>query len=238
MKKEYMVFSFYNSKNIPDIVHQKQKEVFDHFNIPIEQIDMDVRHPQFMDYMMCRDVEKFIFMDIDAVPLRRSVIVDILNIVDDETLFGVSQQDNCNNLGHIYAAPSCIAFTKNLYEKLNKPSFVEGQRFYKNGKIYKNVEKYNVEDVRKFGGQLLCDVAEELTYRVEEKKLKLCLWKPTSSINNRWKVGNTFFGNGTTYVDVYHKPSIYHQFEIRNNKQIGVFVEKCDEITKNNYKND
>lgn len=245
--KKVCAFSFFNSKStVPKLVAEKQLEIFKKYNLDINIYDGDLRHPTFMDKIMEREeYDIYIFFDVDSIPLNDNVYDNILSLVDDNTIFGVSQQDNCNNLNHVYAAPSCLVFTRELFEKVGKPSFVERQRYYLNNKInlckdfvidnnirYNNNDEfyYDIMDkITNIGGQLLCDVAEELTYRVEENNFKINFWYPTSSLTNNWKVGNYYFGNGTIYNN-----SVYHQFQIRNKEQIDIFISKCDSILKNN----
>jgi len=225
-----MIYSFYNSKNVPTEVANAQKEVFDYFNIDLIQVDEDIRHPDFIDNILnSTQDEWYIFFDVDAIPTRKDVIEEILNNINDDTLFGMTQADNCNNLQHNYAGPSFIAFTRKLWEKVGKPSFTERQRYLLNGEIHINEKFTTIEEIRKIGGQALCDVAEEFTYRVEEKGYKLKLWQPTSSNNKQWKLNNIMFGNGTTYND-----SIYHQFQIRFKEQQSEFISTCYKTISDN----
>lgn len=237
--KKVSVFSFFNSKSsVPNIVAEKQKEIFDYFNLKINIYDLDMRHPTFIENILENHIfDIYIFFDIDSIPLNDNIYKDILNLVSDNVLFGVAQQDQ-NVLNHDYAAPSCLCFTRKLYEKLNLPQFVERQRYLLDGKIYKTMDYfkfdfnnndefyYKIPDIIK-SGRLICDVAEELTYQAEENNLEVKLWYPTSSLNKQWKLSSGYFGNGTIYNN-----SIYHQFQIRNNNQISLFLKKCDEILK------
>lgn len=239
--KKISVFSFFNSKSsVPNIVAEKQKEIFNHFNLLINIYDLDMRHPTFIENILKNHLfDIYIFFDIDSIPLNENVYDNILNIISDNTLFGVAQSDQ-NGLNHNYAAPSCLCFTRKLYEKLNSPSFVERQRYLLNNNLYKTLEYfkfdfndnddfyYKIPDIIK-NGRLICDVAEELTYQAEENNIDVILWQPTSSLNKQWRLKNGYFGNGTIYNN-----SIYHQFQIRNKEQVSLFLNKCDDILKKN----
>lgn len=244
--KKVTAFSFFNSKSsVPVTVAEKQKNVFDKFSLMINIYDVDMRHPIFMNTVMDKyESDVYIFFDIDCVPLNSDVYDYILSNVSDDTLFGVAQQDNGNGVGHDYAAPSCLSFTNNLYNFLNRPSFVERQRYLFDNSIYKIKDflvqnKLDFKDDDSFynniikyipANRLLCDVAEELTYVAEEKNINIKLIYPTHSLNDIWKLNNGkyMFGNGTTYDNKF-----YHQFQIRNKNQIDSFIKKCDEILKN-----
>ena len=236
--KKVFISSFFNSNTISKDVAEYQKQVFNKFNVVLNQFDDNIRHPEYMNYVMNHiDSDIYIFFDIDSIPIKNKVIEKILYLIDDNSIFGVAQCDNSNNLNHIYAAPSCFGINKVMYDKLHKPSFVERQRYYSVGspkktknilsvnEYDKNFYDFSISIAKKYNIQLICDTAEELTYLCEESNHVINLWQPTSSDNNIWKLGNSglTFGNGTIY-----NHCIYHAFQIRNESER--FINKCKEV--------
>jgi hypothetical protein len=243
--KKVFISSFFNSKSISEDVAIYQKLIFNKFNInELNQFDDNIRHPDFMNYVMNHiDADIYIFFDIDCIPIKDKVIKKILYLINDNSIFGVAQCDNSNNLHHVYAAPSCFGMTKTMYNKLLKPSFVERQRYIdSNNKINKTIDLLKIHGIKSIDlGEnfydlsmnmlkhldikLICDTAEELTYLCEEHKYNINLWYPSSSDNNIWKLDDKgiMFGNGTIY-----NKSIYHAFQIRN--ESDRFINKCKEI--------
>jgi len=250
--KKVFITSFFNSKTISKDIAEYQKKVFNKFNILLNQFDDDIRHPEFMDYIMNNiNADIFIFFDIDCILLRKNIINEILLEVNDNSIFGLAQCDNSNDLNHIYAAPSCFGITKNLYNNLSNPSFVERQRYISNynNKIEntKNlISAYGIKDIgygsefynqsmkiaQRLNLKLICDTAEEITYLCEEKGYNINLWYPTNydKNSNTWRLGNSniLFGNGTIYNNC-----IYHNFQIRKNEESQRFINKCKEILNN-----
>jgi len=243
--KKVFISSFFNSKTISRDVAEYQKLVFDKYTPNVlNQFDDNIRHPDYMNYIMNNiDSDIYIFFDIDSIILNNNVINDILELINDNSIFGMAQCDNSNNLNHIYAAPSCFGITKVMYNKLLKPSFVERQRYVSSNnydnKTINLLKAYGIENIglgerfynlsmsllKHLNIQLICDTAEELTYLCREFGYNINLWYPTSSDNDIWKLGNSglMFGNGTIY-----NKSIYHAFQIRNESER--FINKCKEL--------
>lgn len=206
----------------PDCISQSmidyQKKVFDYFEIPLSQLKVVGRlaaetHAKAMEKIInSKAFDYYIFFDIDAIPLKPEVINYILSVIrDDETLFGCAQQSNHiikpnGTFVHIYAAPCCLGFSNKLYSKLGNPSFMPNYRG---------------------------DTAEELTWQVESKELKLKLLYPTHSIGEPiWNLAHLSYGIGTTYNDL-----IFHCFGATGNNGVckrediaEMFVEKCKEV--------
>ncbi|HCY38078.1 MAG: hypothetical protein DKM50_09225 [Candidatus Margulisiibacteriota bacterium] len=198
--RDYTCFcSSYSFENIQlTEVPAYQKQVFNKFGFTLNQFHGDMRHPDFMDYIMrAIDADIFIFFDIDCIPLRKDAIDYLLSrFLQKEGILGIEQQCNCNaSVNHIYAGPACFLITKDLYEKLGRPSFTENYR---------------------------SDVAEEITYICQDKGICVDVLRKTHSNGNQWQLGETgWFGNGTTYEN----DLVYHQFSISS--QVNNFIEKC-----------
>jgi len=193
----------YSYGNIPDEVVQYQKKVFDHFNLDIQQFVGGYDHGQFLEKVLSEAKTDYtIFFDIDCIPLVPDLYQIILNeLVKEECLIGIEQTGYPRY--HIYAGPACLALSSSLYKKLESPQLNQNFR---------------------------SDVAEELTWRCEERAIKVKYFKVSSIEQPKWRLGyDREFGIGTTYkynnLDV-----LYHQFEIRYN--YGNFIEKCKLILR------
>ncbi len=197
-KKVFVGSYGFNSLNSE--IFNYQKKVFDYFETPINQFIGDIRHPEFMDFIVEHvDVDFYVFFDIDCIPLKKDILLTLIESIGETTMIGIEQQCNSKtNLEHLYAGPACFAISKKFYYEIGKPSFNETHR---------------------------ADVGEELTFKCELLGKDFKLIEKTHSEDEIWKLkGGRFFGHGTTYGD----NLVYHQFEIRqyNDK----FINKCKEI--------
>lgn len=225
MSNECLIVSLY-----PNCISQSmidyQKKVFDNFGIPIAQVKVGgglspQNHANAMgEIINSYDYDYYIFFDIDAIPLKQGLVSYISKVIkDDETLFGAAQQSNHirkpnGTCIHLYAAPSCLGFSRKLYSKLGSPSFKPNYRG---------------------------DTAEELTWQVESKELKLKLLFPTHTIGEPiWNLGH-FAGKGG-YLDGYglgttYDNAMFHCFGATANNGVTkqkdileMFVKKCKEV--------
>jgi hypothetical protein len=201
--KEKILISTFIGKNRSLEIHEWHQKVFDYFNLPINYIyiPFEIGYPYgraIDDYVnsLLDHVDYFVFMDVDAIPLKNDSIKTIINFIKNkETIWGLSQQSTHilkNGIpNHPYAGFSSCAFSKDLYIKLGKPTFSETPRG---------------------------DIGEELTWRCEELGYNICLSYPTEFhelteeemsntgntkhgwVNNGIKLGlGTTFGNGLCY---------------------------------------
>ncbi len=169
---------------------EAQRKVFDHFDITSNQIECPFpaqSHGWFLDRVVEQTISQwdyFIILDSDAIPLRADFVTQIWDkIKDGETLFGGAQQSNHifvnGTTQHVYASSSFIAFSRNLFEKLGRPSFDHGPRG---------------------------DCCEELTWRAKEKGFNVAIVYPSHVVDPCYPLDNGLhFGQGTTYGSlVYH----------------------------------
>jgi len=191
----------YTYGNIPSEVVEYQKKVFDFLNLPIDQYIGGYDHGQFLEKILTEAKTDYtIFFDIDCIPLVPNFDSIIQEeLLKEECLIGIEQTGHPRY--HIYAGPGCMGLSSNLYKKLESPQLNQNFR---------------------------SDVAEELTWRCEERAIKVKFFKVSSIEQPKWRLGyDREFGIGTTYkysnIDV-----LYHQFEIRYN--YGNFIEKCKSI--------
>jgi hypothetical protein len=193
--------------NISENIVKYQKMVFDLFGMNLIQEYTEIDHPEYLDQKINNiDFDILVFFDIDCIPLNPnlySYIIDKLS--DNNSILGV-EQCNMKKEG-IYAGPSCFGITKDVFNKLEKPSFKPTYR---------------------------SDTAGEFTFSSIDKNVNVKLFNIKKSLNKKWKCGDKFFGNGTTYEDW-----LYHQFELgRYYKHPNLkiyeyqFINKCKEVIK------
>lgn len=199
-------------KNIPQNVVEYQKKVFETLNMELTQelTDFDY-HYQWLDYKInSTDFDIIIFFDIDCIPLKHELYEYIINQISDNNSFiGVEQSNQTRNPNFIYAAPSCFAITKQVFEKMNKPSF-------------KLTDNY--------------DCGGEFTWLSKDYNVNVKMFNILSSLNKKWKCGNKRFGNGTIYDNwLYHQFEIrYFEFNSYEKIYSYQFIKKCKQIIYDN----
>ncbi len=202
-------FSCYMN-NIPQKVVEYQKKVFDIFNMDLIQ---ELTNLTFHDYWLDEkinnlDFDILIFFDIDCIPLKPGLYEHIVKEIEDNTSFiGVEQSNQTRSPDFIYAAPACFGITKEVYLKMNRPSFKLKPEYDCGGEFTWVASKYNV-DVK--------------------------LFEIESSLNKKWKCGDKRFGNGTTYDDwLYHQFEIrYNDFKSYEQIYTYQFIKKCKDVIK------
>ena len=118
-------FSCY-MKNVPEKVPQYQKEVFDLFGMELTQELTDLPfHDYWLDYKInSLEFDIAIFFDIDCIPLKPGLYEYIVSkIEDNNSIIGVEQVNQTRSPDFVYAAPACFGITREVFEKMEKPSF-------------------------------------------------------------------------------------------------------------------
>lgn len=160
--------------------------------------------------------ETILMLDIDCVPLSTNALEYIFNQAESGKLVGNVQRSNhLDNNKHTYVAPSCMAITKEIYEKLGKPSFKPTNRG---------------------------DIGEELTYLAEKNKIEVEKFMPKhyealpSKGDKPWALGDgePEYGIGTTFVNKDNQEMFYHLFESRVHTFNNLFFLKCANILLHN----
>jgi hypothetical protein len=148
------VASFYMD-NISAEVLASQRAVLDAFRpqaFTFEQIRTARSHGEaIVEFVTGSAFDVIVIMDIDCVPLRRGALSRLVGHAARGELVGCVQRANhIENGAHLYVAAFCIAFSKNLWQEIGRPSFQPTDRG---------------------------DVGEELTYACEAAGRKtLMLW--------------------------------------------------------------
>lgn len=188
------------------------KEVMHHFGVNVNYHHYDgVRHGQFCNEIMRLDDSDIIgFMDIDCVPTNREVVDRFVNwAYVNDSFIGLAQSSNhIPPATHISAACTFFFITKNCYEYLGKPSFLENHR----------------SDV----SQELSHVADEMgkTYRAV---YPICYDKAPPE--GKWRLNNYgYFGIGTYYTG-----GIYNLFQGRYKENRDLFRKRCTQIINNEF---
>ena len=138
-------------------------------------------HSYGIDTFLRRDKhEVVVLLDIDCIPLNREILPQMIAKAREGILVGCVQRANhIENGQHLYAGPCGTAFSRELYDRIGRPSFAATERG---------------------------DVGEELTYGCERLGIPVELLWPTHVVSPRWHLRDgKMFGNGTTYANaLYH----------------------------------
>jgi hypothetical protein len=167
---------------------------------------------------MVKEHDLFIFLDIDCVPLSDKVFPYMVEKASAGWLVGDAQRSNhIENGQHIFCAPHAMAFTREFYEKIGKPSFSPTYRG---------------------------DVAEEITWKARDYTLQIEFFMPMrydappirmeweKDAEPYWKLaeGMPNYGIGTTFGNEECGEMFYHNYQIFHPGQQERFWKKCSEI--------
>ena len=194
--REFQVYTCYNS-NVSRELIDDQKRVFDLFGMSITQELTFHHHPSWLDSKIksLKNFDVLVFFDIDCIPLKPGLYEYILNqIEDNNSIIGIEQAANHLDPNFVYAGAPCIAITKEAYQKMGSPSFMNNHR---------------------------ADTAGELTFAAKEHGVNVKFFNITSSTTKQWKCGtDKYFGLGTVYDDwLYHQfqaAALISQMQFRN----------------------
>ena len=226
--KKRAIFT-YSNHQIEDKISYLQKQIINKFNtdklckyeyLHYKKPDGEMTPDQVIQY----GIEKLFYednyhtvlmLDIDCIPLSTHALEYTFERAEQGILIGNVQRSNhIENNKHIYPAPSCIALTKEMYEKLGKPTWSPTSRG---------------------------DIGEELCYIAEEKGIEIEMFMPgkyeelpyfTNTERKPWPLqdGQPEFGIGTTFVDKDGNEMFYHLFQSRLNVFNHLFFLKCASI--------
>jgi hypothetical protein len=209
------IHSFHSPNVHPKVVESHQK-VFKHFGLDVKyfytQENPSLPHNQFYvgkyyDHILkTSEADIFIFVDIDAVPLYKEVVEEMIEYVKNDYMIGVSQiTPNCNSEYYFYCAPAFMGISKKYYESIGSPSFMDAP-------------------------ELGCDIAQLVTKRAIQHKKRMKFWFPDTFQSvprgGLWKYG--FYGyNGIGSI---YENKVYHLFESRFTNNAELFEETCNLI--------
>lgn len=196
------IFSLYWD-NIDERVPYNQKQVFDHFKMPLQQHKIHgLDHGEWMDWVLNRneDLDAIVFFDIDAIPLDIKKVMDYITLSMGGTLVGNEQASNHLDASRLFAAPSFLSVNRRVWKRTGKKSC----KAHYDG-----------------------DVAQMLTDTWNYHKVPVKLLPVTGFEVAKWNLPNKpqCYGIGTTYDD-----ATYHLFECRENINIDRFIKKCEGV--------
>lgn len=209
MKIEYFTLHW---DNVDSRILESHKKVMNHFDIPIQYMNMNIDHGTWMTSIIRNtNADVYVFFDIDCVPLSKDVIdYSIHYAVENDSMIGNAQVSNhIHPFTHVFVAPSFFVITKSCYTLLGMPSFYPTHR---------------------------SDVAEEVSYKAEEIGKRFKCFYPVKfdgvpKKDGVWRLSNYgYYGIGTLYDN-----KIYHLFESRWGDHIELFQKRCEEIINGEF---
>jgi hypothetical protein len=172
-----VVVSFYMDNVVADVVRH-QRAVLEKFIPPdfalVQKLTTGTHAAALDDFVRNTEYDLIVVLDIDCVPLSASSIPALAMRAARGELAGCVQRANhIDNHGHLYVGAFCMAFTRQLWEKLGRPSFQPTNRG---------------------------DVGEELTYRCEAIQQPIHMIWPSSVGVALWDLTDKQkFGLNTEY---------------------------------------
>lgn len=183
--------------NIPAPILEGQARVFDMLGLPLVQEKRHgVRHGVWMMEVMERlgPQDIVLFFDIDAFPLRTSIVERAVGVARDGGLFGLAQTANHRpSRNEVYAGPMFMAVSKATYERLGRPNLRSSSQY---------------------------DAAQELSVAARAQQVSIDLVWPTACLETKWPLADKgVFGIGTFYG----QNEAFHLFESRQHRNVSLF---------------
>lgn len=206
-------FSTLYWENTPKRQMDAHRDVMHALDIPVNYYEETIPHGYWIDRVMKNSTSDIlVFFDSDCVPIDYNNVMDCIRYVDKtRTFLGIAQVSNhISPKSHIYAAPAFFVIARECWENLGQPSFSETYRG---------------------------DVAEEVSYRAEERGVRYrCLYPSTferEPAEGVWPLGNFgYYGIGTTFEN-----TVYHLYQGRMASNLDLFCQRCEEIVAGTFDN-
>lgn len=190
-------------ENIPARILEKQKAVFAHLDISLQQhLENKVPHGRWMNELINQHHSDDIIVvcDIDAFPLNRRAYLQAVDCAQAGGLFGLTQFSNHKPGNKVYAGPMFMAFRKQLWETLGKPDLLSSK---------------------------LHDAAEILTVLAQQHNRPVTMCPPTACLQPKWALSNQgVFGIGTFYGEC----DFFHLFESRKPAYDQLLTAVADDV--------
>jgi hypothetical protein len=210
--RNIQAFTCYQN-NISEKIINYQKDVFNLFGMNLIQEYTELDHPKYLDEKISTlNFDVLVFFDIDCIPLKPNFYDYIIQkLSGNNSILGVEQCCSSKDKNFVFAGAPCFAITKEVYEKLSKPSFIPTDKF---------------------------DTAAIFTQKARENNVDVKLIEIKTALNQKWMCNGKYFGNGTIYEDwLYHQ---FEVGRYSNHSDIKIFeyqfVKKCKEVL-NKYGN-
>lgn len=156
-----------------------QKRIFEKLGISLKQIRTDLidgkgaAHAGALDSLIGSSAARvFVIFDVDAFLLSISYYQELVDSALRGELSGIAQSMDWTRTGNIYIGPACIAFSRETFDRLDRPSF--------------------------YPCRIATDVGEEFTLRAREKNVPINFAWPTHVAKKRWRMRDTWMGSGIT----------------------------------------
>lgn len=206
MKK--VIVSFHNGNLNPRVL-ELQRQVFEHYGIPLQQYESSLPHGEAMDeFCQSTDWDVGAFFDIDAFCRSPEWLLQAMGTIYRNSEMGLTPEmvgtipiicGGAHNANHLpgsrdYASPACCVVPRRLWLSTME-KYGKGFQTHPEGRSFTDA------------GQLLSIRARELGYNVS-------LLYPERVREPKWKlngVPGAVFGRGTDYG------MLYHEFESRVN---------------------
>jgi hypothetical protein len=182
------LFSLYWD-NVDPVVVRAQKAVCDFLQVPIFQHRIHgFNHGEWIDWVMTRmdDIDIFLFIDIDCLPLSKERIAANIQKASVGTLVGAEGAANHIDPARSYAGAWYVYINRQVWDQLGRPSA--------------KLTPY-------------ADICQNWTDVWKRAKAPLELIAPTACLTPKWDLPGRklAFGTGTTYGE-----DCFHLFEARN----------------------
>jgi hypothetical protein len=225
--KKRCIFTYANHQ-INENILEYQKLVISKYNriencdyqfLRYNAVDQQVFPDQVIDHGLneifyLANYDTVLILDIDCIPLSTESLQYTFDRAESGIFIGNAQRSNhIENDKHVYPAPSCVCFTREMFERLGKPSFTPTKRG---------------------------DIGEEMCYIAERENIDIEMFLPMNyetlpyQCTEPWDLSDTMpkYGIGTTFGNSAGKEMFYHLFQSRVEIFNELFFEKCKSILK------
>jgi len=192
-------YSFFMD-NISEDAREAQRNVFNYFDLEIEQVRFTDIHAKAIDRILDErtDVDIAVLWDIDAIPLKRGAIDSMIAAAARGAVAGVAHCAGHYPHGYIFAGPECLCVNRTLWQSLGAPSALPTWR---------------------------SDVMAELSWAADYSGIDVFTLPVTQVEDQYWRMPDgSWFGRGAEYGD----GQIYHAFCSRSD--VARFITRCDRV--------
>jgi hypothetical protein len=191
---------------------QSHSDVCRHLGLQVGYTLEKKPHGEWMDTIMTNSTSDVVgFLDVDCVPTNKQVVDDAIAwAAENKSFVGIAQASNhILPKSHIFAAPAFFFISRAAWMEMQCPTFSETP----NGDVGENVS-YAAE-------------MSEIRY----KTLYPTHWTAEPVEGHAWRL-HTYglYGVGTHFEE-----GVYHLFQGRIEKNVQMFVNRCDDIIKGKF---
>jgi hypothetical protein len=194
------------------------KAVTKYLELPVIYTEQKVMHGAWMNHILENSTADVLgFFDSDCVPTNKDIVMYAANYaLAHQSFIGIAQASNhIAPKSHIFAAPAFYFIYREAWTRIGKPSFLE--TFPQGGRS---------------------DVAEEVSYRAEERGLRYKALYPThferEPVEGAWHLGNY----GIYGVGSHFEGGVYHLYQGRFGNNSDLFVQRCADIVEGKFSTD